>query len=1221
MKKNIVSLLLFVLLTSCATYNAQYSKKQKRNLEKNLTKNTSEILHTFYLIGDAGNAPMHEKLPTLNYFEAALTKAPKNSTAIFLGDNIYPIGMPKKSSPERPLAEHRLQIQLDAVKNYEGNPIFIPGNHDWYHGLKGLERQEKIVKKTLGKNSFLPENGCGIDKININNDILLILIDSKWFITDWNDHPTINEHCAIKTREGFITEFWSLLKKNRSKKVVVALHHPLYSNGPHGGSFSFKDHMKPIPVLGTLKNMIRANAGIQTDNFNKSYSEFINEIESVAEDFKENIIFVSGHEHNLQYIENNGFKQVVSGAGSKQSAAIAGYGAPFTYGNKGYAVLKYYKNGAADIAYYAANKLDKNKLLFTKEIIAPNKKTKKHTFEEYELHKKHIETSIYPEEATKVSKFHKFMWGHLHRDKYGKKIKVPVLELENVFGGLTPIRKGGGNQTNSLRLENQNGKQYVLRSMNKDGSRIMGGILKETFLIDVVQDIFTMSHPFAAFVIPDMAKAVSIYHTNPKLYYMPKQPGLGKYNDLFGGGLYLLEERPAGNREDIDSFGNASKIISTPDVLQKIRKNGKHSIDQKWVIRSRLFDMVIGDWDRHEDQWRWASFKTENGNTYYRPIPRDRDQPFSKFDGLMIPLFKQFAPLVKNMQSFDEDIQNMKWYNNYPRFFDAAFLNQLTLDEWLEEARAIQTNLTDQVIETAIKKLPENIYAIDGESTITKLKARRNRLVSIAKRYYKRQAKIVTIIGTDKKDSIDIERLNDSQTKVEITRKNKKIYDRTFSINETKELHIYGLNGKDVFNIHGKVKKGILLRLIGGQDNDTYNDKSSVAGWSKKTKIYDYKSKKNIIQGNSETADKRSDNYFKNTYNHRDINNNTTIAIPTLGSNPDDGFFFGTKLIHTRQGFKKQPFGSKHILEANYYTATNGFTIEYSGEFTEFIKKWSLAVTAIATSDNYAINFFGWGNQTEFLPNFNLDHYRVKQSELSFNAALLRRFRGGNTLKFSSSFEGIKLQNTPNRYISNYRQNGSNIFETNYFLGGEMNMTHHRVDNLSFPTKGMNFNLSLGAKANVNDFDRRFGYLKSSLAIYQNLVQNRSLIWASEIGTHINFGNRFEIYQAATLGGDRNLRGFNRQRFTGTESFYHSNDLRIRFGEVKTSILPITIGVSAGVDYGRVWSPREVKNNIWHTSYGGSFWMSGIDLFTLNASYFKGNTNEDRIAISVGFSF
>ncbi|WP_255402359.1 ShlB/FhaC/HecB family hemolysin secretion/activation protein [Tenacibaculum sp. SG-28] len=1097
----------------------------------------------------------------------------------------------------------------------------MPGNHDWYNGLKGLKRQERMVENTLGKKSFLPENGCGIKKVELNDSLTLILIDSKWYITDWDNHPTINEDCDIKTRDRFLEEFSRILKKNRYKNVVVALHHPLYSNGPHGGHFSFKDHMKPLPILGSLKNIIRANAGIQTDNFNKSYAEFIEAIETEVEDFKENVIFVSGHEHNLQYIEKEGVKQIVSGAGSKQSAARAGFEAPFSYGNKGFAKLTFYENGSSVVSYYAANKTDKNKLLFSKEIIPSFKGKTDIDFSEYNQHNKFVEASIYPKSQTDVSGFHKFIWGDLNRDKYGTKVKVPVLELDSVFGGLTPIRQGGGQQTNSLRLENSEGKQYMLRTMEKDGSRIMDGILDDTFLIDVVHDLFTTSDPFAAFVIPDMAKAVHIYHTNPKLYYMPKQPQLGNYNDLFGGKLYLLEERPAHNREDVNSFGNSKDIISTYDVLEKIRKNGKHYIDQDWVIRSRLFDMVIGDWDRHEDQWRWASFEQEDGRTMYRPIPRDRDQPFSRFDGVMIPLIKAFITEVKNMQNFDDDIKDMKWFNYYPKYFDAEFLNALPLEAWQKQATFIQEHLTDEIIEASIKKLPSEIYKIDGAEIISKLKSRRDKLPSIAKRYYERFAKIAYVIGTDKDDVFTVTRVNDAKTKVVISRKNSVLYERIFSNEITKEIQIFGLNGKDTFNVSGDVNDGILLRLVGGQDEDTYNDSSTVSGWSKKTKVYDFKSKTNTLLKNKETADKRSDNYVRNIYNIHDIKNNTTIVIPSLGINPDDGFFFGATATYTKQAYKKYPFGSKQSLGANYFSATSGFEIKYNGEFTEILGKWNLLLNAVATSDNYSINFFGWGNESIYDQKNDLDYYRVKKSELSFSPSLVRRFRGGNSLRFSSSIEGIKIQNTPGRNIEDFEDSAINIFERNYFLGGEVNVNHQRVDEASFPTKGMHFDLSIGAKAKVDDFNRRFGYLKSSLALYKNLVQNRSLVWASEIGTHINFGNRFEFYQAATLGGDRNLRGYNRERFTGKESFYHSNDLRLRFGEIQTGIIPIKIGITGGFDYGRIWSPKEPDNKTWHTSYGGSLWITGVDIITLNVSYFRGNSKEDRIAFSVGFSF
>jgi len=293
--------------------------------------------------------------------------------------------------------------------------------------------------------------------------------------------------------------------------------------------------------------------------------------------------------------------------------------------------------------------------------------------------------------------------------------------------------------------------------------------------------------------------------------------------------------------------------------------------------------------------------------------------------------------------------------------------------------------------------------------------------------------------------------------------------------------------------------------------------------------------------------------------------------------------------------------------------------VSYTGEFTEFIKQWSLELNARVTSSNYAFNFFGFGNETVFDQNLNLDFYRVKREEFSFMPSLVRRYIWGSTLKLTGSFEAIKVENTPGRNITNFTNGVTNIFDRNFFVGGELSFNHNRVDNQSFPSKGMNFDLTMGAKMNADNSDRHFGYLKTSLAIYQNLVPNRSLVYATEIGSHINFKNRFEIYHAVSLGGNRTLRGYNVNRFTGTENFYHTNDLRLRLGSFK-AFIPMRVGVTGGFDYGKVWSPFANTSNVWNSSYGGSFWLSGLDMFTANLALFNGDDGS-RFSFSLGFNF
>jgi hypothetical protein len=91
-------------------------------------------------------------------------------------------------------------------------------------------------------------------------------------------------------------------------------------------------------------------------------------------------------------------------------------------------------------------------------------------------------------------------------------------------------------------------------------------------------------------------------------------------------------------------------------VPQKCMKNSGKTTIMKLIrscsLNRRLFDILIGDWDRHEDQWRWGEFEKENG-VLYRPIPRDRDQAFTKFDGL-IP--KMITKVLPDIQSFESKI-------------------------------------------------------------------------------------------------------------------------------------------------------------------------------------------------------------------------------------------------------------------------------------------------------------------------------------------------------------------------------------------------------------------------------------------------------------------------------------------------------------------------------------------------------------------------------------
>jgi len=1216
--------IVLLFFNACATYKLQY---KDANFDKTFPQD-KEIAHTFFLIGDGGNSPLGTQTEALKDFKAELDKASKQSTALFLGDNIYEKGMPKKGDKNRAFAEYQLNIQTQAAKDFKGKVVFIPGNHDWYsNGLKGLKRQENYIEDILGKNTFLPENGCPIKKVNITDHIVLIIIDSQWYLTNWNKHPTINDDCEIKTRFLFFEEFEGLIKKARGKTTIVAMHHPMFTNGPHGGQYSFGQHMSPIPVLGTLKNIIRKTSGItNTDLQNKRYNEFKKRIVTLSQE-NDKVIFVSGHEHSLQYIAQDNLPQIVSGAGSKTNPTRNVGGGQFSYGASGYARLDVFNDGSSYVRFYEA---ETKEVVFQTEVLSVDKKEKLVDYNA--VFPKLKSASIYTKEETSKGNFYKKLWGERYRDVFSANVMALIVNLDTLLGGLTPIRKGGGHQSKSLRLKDKNGREYVMRALRKNAlqylqavafkDQYIEGQFNDTYTEGLLLDVFTGAHPYAPFTISTLSDAVGVYHTNPVLYYIPKQNTLGQFNDEFGDELYMIEERPADGHGNNPSFGFSNKIISTNDMLTKLRKNENHKVDEASYIRARLFDMLIGDWDRHQDQWRWAVFK-EKDKTTYKPIPRDRDQAFSVMaDGALLSFATKVVPGLRSMQSYDAELKSPKWFNLAPYPLDMALIKEADGKVWDSQVKHIVTNLTNEVIDQAFTYFPEEVNDETILDIKRKLIGRRANLQKISDQYYNHINKFAVINGTDKDDWFEIERMPKGNTKVTAYRikkgeKEPIFHQRIYTSNETKEIWIYGLDDKDTFEVFGNGDKLITIRLIGGQNNDKYNIENG-----KRVNIYDFKSKKSEFVTNKGKL-KLTDDYETNVYDYKKLKNSANQLIPTIGANPDDGFKIGIVNTYTNYGFERNPFTSQHTFSASYYFATYGFDFKYNAEFANVAGPWNLGLEAIYTSPNYSINFFDFGNETINLneadeDNFNMDYNRVKLSALKFLPSLIWKGELGATFKVELSYESIKVEKTTGRFIETFFNMNGKDDTTNSFVGAEASYSFVNKDNKAFPTLGMETSWQVGYKTNI-DNSNGFAYVIPSIGFDYKLVPSGQLVLATKVKAHLTLGNDFEFYHAASLGASDGLRGYRNQRFTGKNAFYQSTDLRLNLRKVKTGILPLNLGIYGGIDYGRVWIDGDDSDK-WNNSFGAGIFANMAKMMTLNLSAFNSDDGM-RFSFALGFDF
>src|SRR5207245_4245986 len=78
----------------------------------------------------------------------------------------------------------------------------------------------------------------------------------------------------------------------------------------------------------------------------------------------------------------------------------------------------------------------------------------------------------------------------------------------------------------------------------------------------------------------------------------------------------------------------APRCVTTAKLWDDLDRGPQNRVAARAFLAARLLDLFVGDWDRHAAQWRWARLD-EGDARLWRPIPRDRDQAFSKLDGLL----------------------------------------------------------------------------------------------------------------------------------------------------------------------------------------------------------------------------------------------------------------------------------------------------------------------------------------------------------------------------------------------------------------------------------------------------------------------------------------------------------------------------------------------------------------------------------------------------------
>lgn len=1154
-----------------------------------------EPVHTIYMIGDAG----YGDKAVLNGLKDKLKDESVHSSVIFLGNNIAPSGMPKKKRKRsRKAAEKILDEQIEVVKEYEGHTYFIPGNLDWNngksHGRSAVRRQEDYLQDTLKKTTdikFYPNNACGDPKIiEVNDELVFLFLDTQWWLQDWKQEPNMNQGCEVKTRGEWLKRISELINEYRHEQMVIFMHHPMHSNGNHGGKYSWKQHLFPftdlhpnlyipMPGIGALYPIFRQGLSNKQDLDHPLYQQMMKGIMDGVGRHR-GLIFVSSHDNSLQYHDYKWQHFIVSGSGSRSSYVRKGENTPFASSEMGYAQLKQLANGSMILAFFDAN----NKLLYEKQIT-----DSKISFEEIDTTYSEAlpDSFLAPAHAGyKASKFTEAFMGSAYRDVWTTPINVPVLDVTEYAGGLTPVLKGGGMASNSLRLKDKNGKQYAMRSVNKDLANVLPENLRSLWAANIFRDQAVANYPFGGLPVRALSQSLGIYHTNAKLFYVPKQAGLGGFNQSFGNELYWLEERPTKDGSDAPHFGNSKKIIGYNDLILTLEKKQHHLVDQKATLRARIFDLWIHDWDRHDDQWRWASFK-EDGKTIYRPIPRDRDQAFHRMNGFIpwvvyVFVERKFVPFRKRFKAIKGQPFNA-------RYFDRYYITELDKDDWISVIQELENDITDEMIDSAMLTIPKEVQQFNSEEFGVLLKERKKRLMNFAIRHYKLVSKYVNVVGTDEDDEFEVTVNNDRSLTVERfyidkQKVRQRAYSRTFVGNETKSVNIYALEGNDRIEIYGEKRSKIRLRIIGGLGDDVVTNKAGKTGW---IQLFDDKEGMQISSDKQILSSHLNNRVGNNAYNRTDFLYNRVKATVAGGYTYDDGVWIGGGFNAFTHNFRKQPYASAHKFV--FKTAPAGrqaFEVSYHFDYTKLLFRTIGLGANLSFAQPVYQSFFGFGNNSPIVSNDKRYNWMRMHRSSARPFLQFQTNTGKHNIKIGPSFSANRIEHFAGRIT----EDTASIFvpedfDFRLYIGGFGEYTLNTIDNEFNPTRGILFSVSPFWNQQINGLKTNYG-VKSAFSFYLTFGDKWRPTMAAKVGFDLIAGSP-EIYHYSTLGVNTHLRGYRNDRFTGDKVFYTNFEWRLPIVNWNNRILPMKVGVGLAADVGRVWFPGQ-RSQKWHAGYTGS---------------------------------
>lgn len=816
-----------------------------------------------------------------------------------------------------------------------------------------------------------------------------------------------------------------------------------------------------------------------------------------------------------------------------------------------------------------------------------------------------VQKAIYSDKMkVRGNMYYKF-WGKHYQELYYKPVSVKATSLGSLFGGLSVTNQIP--KMHGLILDDHDNNVYFLKPLGGSTSFMESSFFrtiyhpedfKDTYLGDFVKEAYTIVHPYTFIASGQMADKLGLISFKPQIVYISETAEC----DTVADGTDL-QNKLVGISE-VPGMERYQHIRTTEELRKQLIAGNEFQIDQTKYIRTRLFDMLIGDWNKISESWYWLEDK-QGDTVMYEPVVVDRSHGFVKVDG------KLFRPLLKMLgldfiTNYDYKIKDVKKLNELGYPLDIALTQSCDESVWIKEALYIRDNLTDAAIDAAFRSLPAEMQDAELEEIKKKLKARRNSVVEIAKEYYKALQNTPVITGTNKRDKFIIDENEDRQLRLRLydADSDQLVWDKKYEPKQTKEIWIYSFGGNDVFEIN-KQHSSIPVLLIGGNGQNEYNVEKG-----KKIRVYESALEKDRLRPLFKKVKTIFPRDEKNSlgYDYENLRHTKWKVTPIGLYDSDLGLNIGTSVAYTIYGFGRSPYTAYHQFSFDY---VNGFT--YQGIFPDYDSKRSFHLSAYVGSPAAFSNFFGFGNSTQGYKDEKKKYNRVSLRKYSVAPAFYYSIDKSQEVNLTSDFQLFKVGNPKkrDRFINRVYNDDDPIFDAKYYV--DISATYkldRKTKHFISKYKAM---VSAGWTINISDPETNFPYLAADLGADFRITDRLTL--ATLIKTKKILNDKYEFFQSATT----ELRGFRDNRFIGKSSFYQYSDIRWDMGRLNNPFTPLQYGVFVGVDYGRVWYPRE-DSDTWHSSYGGGFWLTLFRNFTGKFSYFA-SKDTGRFSFTLGLGF